>query len=229
MLFRSDEADGEWSPPAGLRAAMTDWAFEDAEVARTALGTDTVASAGQVQQAARAAGLPDPAAVRDRYEGAESAEEYAALATVLPRAVEVVGEVGDALADATGGGPLAGLGRVLLDVDGTVDDARTALDEGRLDDAAGAADSVSSRAALAPWLGAGVIVLALGVLGGGLVVLLRRRRRAVDSPVVATMSEVPPVDTSGRSADVEVADVDAGPREETPSAAGEPVVPRVAP
>ncbi|MFF3064829.1 hypothetical protein ACFVQ3_09735 [Oerskovia sp. NPDC057915] len=201
-----DEADGAWSPPAGLRAAMTDWAFEDAEVVRTALGADAAASAGQVQEAARAAGLPDPAAVRDQYEGAESTEEYTALATTLPRAVEVVGVVGDAVAAASGGGPLAGLGRLLLGVDGAVDDARAALDDGRLDDAAVAADDASSGAAVAPWLGPGAVVLVLGALGGG-IVLLVRRRRAQGSAAEAAVPVAPAVDGGDRAAD---ADADAG-------------------
>lgn len=204
-----DEADGAWLPPAGLRAAMTDWAFEDAEAARQEIGADAAASAGRVQQAARAAGLPDPAAVRDQYESAESAEEYAALVTVLPRAAEVVGEVGDAMASASGGGPLAGLGRGLLDVDGAVDGARAALDDGRLDDASRAAGDASSRAAVAPWLGAGAVVLVLGALGGGLVVLLRRRRRRAVSAVEAAAPVAPSNDGHGRSADV---DTDEGPQ-----------------
>lgn len=236
-----DEADGTWSPPAGLRAAMTDWAFEDAEVARTALGADAAASAGQVQEAARAAGLPDPTAVRDQYEGAESAEEYAALATTLPRAVEVVEDVGDAVAAASGGGPLADLGRLFLGVDGAVDDARTALDDGRLDDAAGAAADASSSAAVAPWLGTGTVVLVLGALGAGLVLLLRRRR-AARSAAEAAASAAPVVDGGGRSADADAdadagadvdsepgagADVAAGAPDEPATAADEPIAPAV--
>lgn len=225
-----DAADGAWSPPAGLRAAMTDWAFEDAEAARTAIGADAAEAAGQVQKAARSVGLPDPAAVRDQYEGAESAEEYAALATGLPHAVEAVGEVGDAVAAATGGGPLAGLGRLLLGVDGAVDDARAALDEGRLDDAVGAAGDASSRSAAAPWLGAGSVVLVLGALGGGLVVLLRRRRAAGPS-AVAAVSVAPPVADTGGTAEIDAADAPAepGPRDETSAAEGDPVAPAVTP
>ncbi|KLN33156.1 hypothetical protein FB00_19135 [Cellulosimicrobium funkei] len=172
-----DAADGAWSPPAGLRAAMTDWAFGDAEAARTAIGPDAAADAGQVQEAARAAGLPDPAAVREQYEGARSAEEYAALATTLPRAVEVVGSVGDAVAAAAAGGPLADLGQLLLDVDGSAADARAALDDGRLDDAAAAAGDASSRAAAAPWLGTGSVLLVVVALAGVVVLLVRRRAR----------------------------------------------------
>ncbi|MFF2270397.1 hypothetical protein ACFVTZ_19220 [Cellulosimicrobium cellulans] len=178
-----DAADGAWSPPAGLRAAMTDWAFEDAEAARTAIGPDAAAAAGQVQEAARAAGLPDPAAVREQYEGAQSADEYAALATALPRAVEVVGSVGDAVAAASAGGPLADLGQLLLDVDGSAADARAALDDGRLDDAATAAGDASSRAAAAPWLGTGSVFLVVVVLAGVVVLLVRRRARRRSQPV----------------------------------------------
>jgi hypothetical protein len=198
-----DEADGAWAPPAGLRAAMTDWAFEDAEAARTAIGPDAAASAGQVQQAARDAGLPDPAAVREQYEDATSAEEYAELATTLPRAVEVVGAVGDAITAASGGGPLAELGQLLLDVDGDVDDARAALDDGRLDDAAAAADDASSRATAAPWLGAGVVVLVLGALAGVTLLIVRwRRRRAKRLPAELELAEDPAApDSAERESD----------------------------
>jgi len=233
-----DEADGEWSPPAGLRAAMTDWAFGDAEAARAAMGADAATSAGQVQQAARAAGLPDPVAVRAQYEGAADAEEYAALATVLPRAVAVVGTVGEAVAAASGGGPLAGLGRALLGVDGTVGDARAALDDGRLDVAERTAGAASSRAAAAPWVGAGVVVLALSALGA-LVVLLRRRRAAEPAVAVAGPAD-PGVGAGGPAGEGEAggpvgegeaeaqadADTGAGPQGEPATAADEPVTPR---
>ncbi|WP_264031220.1 hypothetical protein [Cellulosimicrobium sp. SH8] len=211
-----DAADGAWSPPAGLRAAMTDWAFEDAEAARAAIGADAAAAAGHVQEAARAAGLPDPAAVREQYEDAGSAEEYAALATTLPRAVEVVGSVGDAVSAASGGGPLADLGRLLLDVDGSVVDARAALDDGRLDDAATAADDASSRAAAAPWLGTGGVLLVVVALAGAVLLLARRRarRRAQPEGEPAVDGDRP---DGGTSAD------DATPAEGEPHAGDEPL------
>jgi hypothetical protein len=179
---------------------MTDWAFEDAEAARTAIGPDAAAAAGQVQEAARAAGLPDPAAVREQYEGARSAEEYAALATALPRAVEVVGTVGDAVAAASSGGPLADLGQLLLDVDGSAADARAALDDGRLDDAAAAAGDASSRAAAAPWLGAGSVLLVVVALAGAVVLLVRRRARppAPEPEGVAAGADDGPDGATGR-------------------------------
>ncbi|WP_353708300.1 hypothetical protein ABRQ22_01275 [Cellulosimicrobium sp. ES-005] len=216
-----DEADGAWSPPSGLRAAMTDWAFDDAEAARAAIGTDAAAAAGQVQEAARAAGLPDPAAVREQYEGAASAEEYAVLATVLPRTVEVVGSVGDAVAAASGGGPLADLGRLLLDVDGSVADARAALDAGRLDDAATAADDASSRAAAAPWLGTGSVLLVLVALAGVVVLLVRRRARRRTQPEgVPAVDGARPDDGTPAADATPVADVT--PAEGAPTGGDEP-------
>ncbi len=212
-----DETDGAWSPPAGLRAAMTDWAFDEAETARAAIGADAAAAAGQVQQAARAAGLPDPAAVRAQYEDAGSAEEYAALATELPRAVEVVGSVGDAVAAASGGGPLADLGRLLLDVDGSVADARAALDDGRLDDAATAADDASSRAAAAPWLGTGSVLLVVVALAGVVLLLVRRRARRRAQPDGAPAVDVDrPDDATPGGDDVPAADEAPADGEPTP-------------
>ncbi len=90
-----DAADGDWLPPLGLRSAMTDWDF--AAAGDIAAGIETApADAAAVQEAADAAGLPEPDAVREAYEEAADADAYAALGSMLPRAVAVVGDVGDA-------------------------------------------------------------------------------------------------------------------------------------
>ncbi len=217
-----DAADGAWLPPAGLRTAMTDWAFADADAAREAIGPDAAAAAGQVQQAAEDAGLPDPAAVRTQYESARTAEEYAALATVLPRTVEVVGTVGDAVAASAGGGPFADLGRLLLDVGGSTADARAALDAGRLDEAAAAADDASSRAAVAPWVGIGAVLLVVAALAGAVVLVVRRRRAAASAAPAAAAPVAPDADPAvERDSAVDETD--------DPADEGKPAVPAAAP
>lgn len=174
-----DTADGEWRPPRGLRAAMTDWDFEEAgTIVDGPLGYGVPGDAAEVQSAAEAAGLPVPAPVRDAYEGADDDEEYAQLTNLLPRATEVIGAVGEASdAAAAGEDPVSALGARLLAVGQVVDDARSALADGDLDEAAALADTATERAGWAVWLGIGVIVLALVLLAGAVLGVLGIRRR----------------------------------------------------
>ena len=79
----------------------------------------------------------EPDAVREAYEEAADADAYAALGSMLPRAVAVVGDVGDASRSAAvDRGPFSDLGELLLGVDPAAADARAALDAGDLDAAA---------------------------------------------------------------------------------------------
>ena len=96
---------------------MTDWDF--AAAGDIAAGIETApADAAAVQEAADAAGLPEPDAVREAYEEAADADAYAVLGSMLPRAVAVVGDVGDASRSAAvDRGPFSDLGELLLGVD----------------------------------------------------------------------------------------------------------------
>ena len=182
-----DEADGGWLPPLGLRTAMTDWAFEDAATISAALGlegttvsSDALAStAGAVQMAAEQAGLPEPASVRQSYEEADSADDYASLELLLTQAVGVVGNVGQASeAAADDGSPLHELGQLLLSVDASAADSRESLSDGDLDAADTDAEATIERAAIAPWLGGGVVVVILGAIAGAALLIIRSRRRS---------------------------------------------------
>ncbi|MBD5786018.1 hypothetical protein IF650_07470 [Cellulosimicrobium terreum] len=179
-----DETDAAWQTPFGLRSAMTHWLYTEADETVAALG-DAPADAAAVQSAAAAAGLPVPAAVQAAYESADEDEDYAAVAVLLPQAVDVVGRVGEASdAAAAPRDPVSGLGAGVLGVDGAAADARAALAAGELDDAAALADGASQRAGLATWVGAGSIVLVVLLLAGaglGVRALVRRRRRAGDA------------------------------------------------
>ena len=175
-----DEADGGWQPPRGLRGAMTGWEFADAKDVRAALG-DAPGLAGQVQAAAREAGLPDPAAVRAAYQDARTAQEYADLAGTLPRALTAVTEVGSA-ADAASADRdvVSALGAAVLGLDASTREARAALDAGELDEATSLADGVQQRAGWATAAGAALVLLALGLLGGTAAAVRRRRGRRTD-------------------------------------------------
>ena len=185
-----DDGDGAWLPPEGLRDAMTRWDFDRAEQV-----LPEVASLGEpvraTQRAAAEAGLEVPAVVRAAYEGADAQEEYAALATSLPRAAGVITDVGDAARVAAAEhDPVTGLGESLLRVDQTSREATALLEAGDFDGAAVAADRASTRAAIALLVGVGVlhlVLLALVLLavGGWLVVRSARRSEGAQHAGVA--------------------------------------------
>ncbi len=156
-----DRGDGAWLPPEGLRDAMTRWDFDRAEQV-----LPEIAALGEpvrkTQAAAADAGLAVPAVVRAAYERADADEEYAALATSLPRAAGVITAVGDAArAAAAEPDPVTGLGESLLGVDETAREATAFLEAGDFDRAAIAADRVSTRAATSLLVGVAVLHLAL--------------------------------------------------------------------
>jgi hypothetical protein len=194
---------------------MTDWEFTGAGDVLAGIGS-APADAAAVQEAAEAAGLPEPDAVREAYEEAADAGAYAALGSMLPRAVEVVGDVGDASRSAAvDRDPFSDLGELLLGVDTAAADARAALDAGDLDAAAESADRASRGAGWATPAGIGVVVLVLA-LGAGTVLggaRLRRRRRAARSAAEAAATVDPadalPEGTDSAEVVTEVGDAEA--------------------
>jgi hypothetical protein len=154
-----DAADGGWAPPQGLRSAMTAWRFTAADRLTRQLG-DLAGEAAKVQEAAGSSDLPVPEAVQTAYESADDKDAYAALATMLPRSVEVIGEVGTA-SDAVSGdrNPVAELGAVVLGIDGSAIDARAHLDAGDLDTAEALAHQTTGRAEHIFLVGLGLVAL----------------------------------------------------------------------
>jgi hypothetical protein len=192
-----DEGDGDWLPPEGLRAAMTRWDFD-----RATTVTEQVVELGpavtQVQDAAAKGDLPVPEAVRETYEKAEDDEQYAALASSLPRAARVISAVGAAVDDAaTDRDPVSALGAAVLGVQDSAAEAVSLLEAGKLDAAAAAAETASGRADKSLVVGlAGPLLVALGLVGGVIVTrrVLRGRSTAgipVDGePLDATLGSM---------------------------------------
>ena len=218
-----DAADGDWLPPLGLRSAMTDWDF--AAAGDIAAGIETApADAAAVQEAADAAGLPEPDAVREAYEEAADADAYAALGSMLPRAVAVVGDVGDASRSAAvDRGPFSDFGELLLGVDTAAADARAALDAGDLDAAAESADRAARGAEWATPTGIGVVVLTLALVAGTVLggALLRSHRRTARSAAAAAAA-VDPADALHEGTDpaevvTEVGDAEVAAGGQTPA------------
>lgn len=190
-----DEADGAWQPPTGLRGSMTRWQFPQATAAAWAL-RGAPAQAAAVQEAAADAGLPVPAAVRTAYEEARDAEDYAALADLLPRAVQVVTTVGEAVGTAEADrDPVSALGDALLRVDATADAARQELAAGDLAGADALATTTTQRAAWSTAAGAGALALLAGVVAGAALLVrhrlaVRRSRAARAAAAAAAADEV---------------------------------------
>ncbi|CAM3665477.1 hypothetical protein [Isoptericola cucumis] len=75
---------------------------------------------------------------------------------------------------------VSALGAAVLGLDASTREARAALDAGELDEATSLADGVQQRAGWATVAGAGLVLLALGLLGGTAAAVRRRRGRRTD-------------------------------------------------
>jgi hypothetical protein len=171
-------ADG-WAIPAAAREAMRAWRFDDAE--RILSDTRTViAQREALEAAAYRSGLDVPATMRTLFEteGAlgdasqEAGRELAVLATLDSAAT----------GEPPGDDPITSLGLIGAHPERSLEEARAAFEDGRLDDATAAA-----QAAVTGWGGAWaegrrrlLVVLALlasaFVLGAAILSTIRRRR-----------------------------------------------------
>jgi hypothetical protein len=172
-----DEADGAWVPPEGLRDAMTVWDFDRAATVQKAVAP-LGSGARAVQQAAERTGLPVPEAVRESYEEASLADDYADLASALPAAASAITDVGAArrTADADHD-PLTDLGAGLLGVRDRADRAVAALAAGEVERASTLADETRSRSDWALPLGLGLALFAVALVAGAVAVLVLALRR----------------------------------------------------
>ena len=145
---------------------MTAWDFERAASVRDKIdGLDEAASS--VQDAAASAGVDVPASVRQAYEQAEHDEQYAALATALPKAAAAVPPVAAAQAAAAEDvDPVTAFGATVLGVEDRAMQAGTALDDGRYDEARVLAVEATDRADRSTLVGLGVLLLGVLVLVG---------------------------------------------------------------
>lgn len=161
-----DEGDGAWTPPEGLRDAMTAWDFDRAASVREKIAA-LPEGAKAVQDAASRAGVDVPASVRTSYEEAEQDEQYAALRTALPRAAAAVPTVAAAeRAAEQDRDPVSTLGTTVLGVEERARQAATLLEDGSYDRAGVVAQEATSRADRALLVGLGIVLAALLVVAG---------------------------------------------------------------
>lgn len=200
----TDDADGPWTPPLGLRTAMSRWQF-DLAATRTEQIDGAPGLAAEVQRTSEAAGLAVPDDVRAAYEQADDDEEYVALVPTLTLAATSIDQVGAVSRSVdTEQDPVTELGQRILEVDALAAAARGALSDGELEQAQRLATETGEQADRATGVGAAVVagvvlVLALLVLGAWLLVrrVRRRRRRAVlTEPQVVAVVEAPAEDRS---------------------------------
>ncbi|WP_183092437.1 hypothetical protein [Nocardioides stalactiti] len=178
-----DAADGRWVPPVGVRTAMTDWEFDDAQQALTQVA-DLGPAVVKVQEAARRHDMKVPEQVVALYQDADGEADYDELSDTLPKAATAVDAVGTAdAAAAESRNPVAGLGALGLGLDDKAAEADDLLAEGDLDGATSAAREASDAAERTTLVGGGLLAGALVLLVGSALLVrallrLRARRRA---------------------------------------------------
>lgn len=195
-----DSTDGAWQPPQGLRGLMADWQFAGSQRLIDQLA-GAAADAGQLQQAAAAAGIAEPATVRDAYQDADSAADYETLGALVQRAGEVLDQVSDASRIASADpDPFTELGELVLGVEAAAGTARTQFASGDIEVAATLATTVVEQSGWTRWLGIGAIVAVVAVLAGitaGVTAGVRGARRRRSAHQVG----VPQLDQPNPSAD----------------------------
>jgi hypothetical protein len=169
------EAGAGWAPPAALRTAMADWAFDDA----TAMVPEVTALLERRDAVATDLATIDevvPTAVQEDFEGSP---DLAALDDVMDDVDAAADALVEAVTDLADANPLAKVGLLFGDVDEDLDAARDALTAGSYARAADVAEGASDDVGAATRVGALTLVGLLTVLlvvGLG-VRMLRRRRR----------------------------------------------------
>ncbi|HEY0187551.1 MAG TPA: hypothetical protein VGC67_08685 [Cellulomonas sp.] len=184
-----DAGDG-WAPPAVVRDAMASWDFTTAtegmpRVAAVLTQRDALTD----ELAAIDASLPT--AMQAQVEGSE---DLAVLETLMADAASAVDGLTTAVRAEQDAGPIARVGLLVGGADGSIADARAALDEGdyaaAARESAAAADAVGAAATIGGLLIGGVLVI---VAGAVVAILLVRRSRAGRSALTSTdVGQQPP-------------------------------------
>ena len=160
---------------------MSRWDFGGAGDLMGTLG-EQAQVAGELQQAAAAAGLELAGEVREGYENAEDESGYSSSAELLAETGESLERVEGARGTVEGAAdPLSDLGMRLLRTEAAVAGAREAFSDGDLATAVERAALATEQTRWAPWLSTSLILVTALTVGGlivGLVALVRRPRRA---------------------------------------------------
>ncbi len=180
------EAGDGWAPPAVLRTAMAEWAFDDATAlmprVREAFATRD-AIAGSLEEIDVAV----PTALREDVEGAE---DLAHLDRALSGAADATDALVTAVRAESGANLLARVGLLVLPVRDDLSAARAAVDAGDWASAEAAAHEASSGVASAPLTG-GLTLLGVLVAAGLVTVGVVRLRRRSGEPVPAAAQPFP--------------------------------------
>jgi hypothetical protein len=171
-----DVRDGTWAPPRGVRAAMADWDFT-ASGRALALTRELAEEASSAQEAASTHGV-DAKAVRAAYQGAADTQEYRDVERQLTTFTRQVSAYGSLRADVGAANPVARLGAAVLSSTADLAGAKAAMERGDAGAADRALEAARSRAGMATWTGAGLVLAALTLLGLAALLVRRLRRRS---------------------------------------------------
>lgn len=175
-----------WAVPLGIRRAMAQWEFGDAQEQLTERRGLAVAATA-LEELSRSTATEPPERVRRSYEGADTEAEYAAAGASIAAATNALRDYEAARAAADGvRGPVARLGATVLRIDATAAAARDNVTVGEFAAAQAAADLTVERAGWAARVGlaivAGAVLLLLALVACVIAIGRRARLRRGAAP-----------------------------------------------
>ncbi len=189
-----DGRDGTWAPPRGVRAAMADWDFT-ASGRALALTRQLAEQASTAQKAASTHGV-DAKAVRAAYQGADDTQEYREVDRQLATFTRQAAAYGSLRAEVGAANPVARIGAAVVSPAADLTGAKAAMEKGDAAAADRALEAARSRAGMATWVGAGLVLAALTLLGLAALLAWRLRSRSRTAGPEATAPQ-PDTDHTG--------------------------------
>jgi hypothetical protein len=120
----------------------------------------------------------DAKAVRAAYQGAADTQEYRDVERQLTTFTRQVSAYGSLRADVGAANPVARLGAAVVSSTADLAGAKAAMERGDAGAADRALEAARSRAGMATWTGAGLVLAALTLLGLAALLVRRLRRRS---------------------------------------------------
>jgi hypothetical protein len=191
---------GHWAPPLGVRVAMSDWNFDEADEL-LGLASSLLDERDRIEDVLDPLGASLPGRLEASYEGADGGfDETTALMGEVSAAAGGLWDSHDRIEAATG--VLQRIGGIGSDHRDDLEAAVDAFEAGELDRAARAAAEIDRDVAGLTRAGLGRLALAALFIAGsvGVVVwLARRRQRGPGAPpaVVSSPRSLPPAPSGG--------------------------------
>ena len=190
-----ESADG-WAPPADIRDDMAAWAFADATALIPAI-EDLLEQRDAIAADLQTIDMDVPEALREDFEGNPNVD---GLADVMDDAEAAVAALVTAVTAEEEANPLARVGLLLADAEGSIAAAGAELEEGDYEDATALATQAASDvegATLKGLLLVGGALLVLAFVVVGVWLLRRRARRRAAAPPALPAAPLPAVLPAG--------------------------------